>query len=128
MEWYFSNVSQHLYPTAILWVGTWSSLVEGDEQLDRPNSQTTTTEFCLRCVIYFLGFNTNTTAFCLGQYSIHLLLLKSSMVLSGSRSSSSSASSCPATFMIQFDTINLAKFRPLPIFLKVYLVFCKTLI
>ena len=75
----------------------------------------------------FLGFDINTTAFCLGQYSIHLLLLKSSMVLSGSRSSSSSASSCPATFMIQFDTINLAKFRPLPIFLKVYLVFCKTL-
>ena len=27
----------------------------------------------------FLGFNTNTTAFCLGRSSLHLLLLKSSM-------------------------------------------------
>ena len=27
-------------------VNAWSSLVEGDEQLDQPNSQTTTMEFC----------------------------------------------------------------------------------
>ena len=32
------------------------------------------------CYIIFLGFNINTTAFCLGRYSLHLLLLKSSMV------------------------------------------------
>ena len=28
----------------------------------------------------FLGLDTNTIAFCLGQYSLHLLLLKSSMI------------------------------------------------
>ena len=53
----------------------WSSLVEGDELLDRPNSQTSM-ELCRECVVYvFLRFNINR----FGQYSIHLLLLKSSM-------------------------------------------------
>ena len=34
----------------------------------------------LPCMWYiFLGFNINTTAFCLGPYNLHLLLLKSSM-------------------------------------------------
>ena len=37
-------------------------------------------ELCHLCVKYFFGFNIKTTAFCLGQYSLHLLLLKSSMV------------------------------------------------
>ena len=32
----------------------WSSLVEGDEQLDQPNSQTTM-ELCHVCVADFLG-------------------------------------------------------------------------
>ena len=32
----------------------WSSLVEGDEQLDRPNSQTFM-ELCLACAALFLG-------------------------------------------------------------------------
>ena len=62
-------------------VVSWSSLVEGDEQLDRPNSQTTL-ELCHSCVAYFFGFNINTTAFCLGRSSLHLLILKSSMVVS----------------------------------------------
>ena len=61
-------------------VSSWSSLVEGDEQLDRANSQTTL-ELCHACITYFFGFNINTTAFCLGWSSLHLLLLlKSSMV------------------------------------------------
>ena len=61
----------------------WSSVVEGDEQLDRPNSQTTTMEFChaLLHMGFFLGggVNINTIAFCLGWCSLHLLLLKSSL-------------------------------------------------
>ena len=57
----------------------WSSLVEGDEQLDRPNSQTTT-ELCHACVLHnFFSFNIITTSFCLGRSSLHHLLLKSSM-------------------------------------------------
>ena len=50
-----------------------SLLLEGDEQLDRPNSQTTM-ELCHACVTYFFGFNINTTAFCFGRYSPHILL------------------------------------------------------
>ena len=46
--------------------------------MDRPNSQTTR-ELYHACVASFFGFNMNTTAFCLGRYSLHLLLLKSSM-------------------------------------------------
>ena len=57
----------------------WSSLVKGDEQLDRPNSQKTL-ELCHACVAYFFWFNINTTAFCLGRSSVHLLKLKSSML------------------------------------------------
>ena len=56
----------------------WSSLVEGDEQLNWPNSQITL-ELCHACAANFLGFNINTTAYCLGRCSLHLLLLKSSM-------------------------------------------------
>ena len=48
-----------------------SSWVDGDEQLDRPNSQTT------MCCIIIVGFNIHTTAFCFGRSSLHLLLLKS---------------------------------------------------
>ena len=60
---------------------TWSSLVEGDEQADRPQSQTSM-ECCRACVAaYFWGVVINTTAYHLGRYSIHLLLLKSSMIL-----------------------------------------------
>ena len=54
-------------------------ILPGDEQLDRPNGQTSM-EIC-QVVVAYLGFNINTTAFCLGRYSLHLLLLKSSMVL-----------------------------------------------
>ena len=57
----------------------WSSLPERDELLYRPNSQTTM-ELCHACVLHnFFRFNINTTAFCLGRSSLHLLLLKSSM-------------------------------------------------
>ena len=50
----------------------WSSLVEGDEQLDRPASQTCM-EYCHvgMCCIMFFGFY-NTTAYHLGRYSLHL--------------------------------------------------------
>ena len=42
-----TNPCQYLYP---IWeYVAWSSLVEGDEQLDRPNSQTTM-ELCHACV------------------------------------------------------------------------------
>ena len=58
-------------------VKLWSSLGEGDEQLDRPNSQTTL-ELCHACVVFML--NLKNFDFCLGQSSLHLLLLKSSMV------------------------------------------------
>ena len=41
---------------------------------------TNLTVVCLRYVLHkFLRFNINTTAFCLGQSSLHLLLLKRSM-------------------------------------------------
>ena len=53
--------------------GPWSSLVEGDEQLDRPNSLTTK-ELCICCLIFW-GFKITTRAFCLGRYSLHLLLV-----------------------------------------------------
>ena len=56
----------------------WSSLLEGDEQLDWPNSQTTM-ECSMHVLHKFWGVNINTTAFCLGQYSLHLPLLKSSI-------------------------------------------------
>ena len=59
-------------------VRPWSFLVEGDEQLDRPNSQTTW-NYAMHQLHNFLGFNTNTTALILGRSSLHLLL-KSSMV------------------------------------------------
>ena len=55
------------------------SLIEGDEQLDWHNSQTTM-ELCHAFVALFFVFNMNTTAFCLGWCSLHLLLLKSSML------------------------------------------------
>ena len=58
----------------------WSSLVEADEQLDRSNSQTWM-EWCHACAAYFFRFAINATAYHLGRYSIHLLLLKSSMNL-----------------------------------------------
>ena len=83
-NWKSAGVCLSLEPIGCRMVGAdestepWSSLVEGDEQLDRPNSQTTV-ELCHACVAYFFGFNTNTTDFCLGQSSLHLLLLKSSM-------------------------------------------------
>ena len=60
-------------------VKSWSSLVEGDEQLDRPNSQTCM-ECCHACAVSFLGFAINTTAYHLCQFNLHLLLPKSSMV------------------------------------------------
>ena len=56
-----SKLSQNPVLTAV----PWSSLEGGDEQLDRPNSQTT---------MQVLGFNKNTTAFCLGRSRLHLLL------------------------------------------------------
>ena len=56
----------------------WRPLVEGDEQPDWPNSQTSM-KWCHPCAAYFLGVCQNTTAYHLGRYSLHLLLLKSSM-------------------------------------------------
>ena len=58
-------------------VEPWSSLVEGDKQLDWPNSQTTM-ELWHAFLHNYFGFDINTTAFCLGRSSLHLLLLKSS--------------------------------------------------
>ena len=52
---------------------TWSSLVEGDEQLDRPNSQITM-EFAVHVLLNFLGFNINKTAFCLGRSMLPRML------------------------------------------------------
>ena len=63
---------------SFLKVKPWSSLVEGDEQLDRPNSQTCM-EWYSVCIAYFFWICHNTTTYHLGQYSLHLLLLKSSM-------------------------------------------------
>ena len=59
-------------------IHSWSYLVEGDEQLDWPNSQTTL-EFW-HVLHNFFGYVQNTTAFCLARSSLHLLLLKSSMI------------------------------------------------
>ena len=55
----------------------WSSVLEGDEQLDRQNSQMSL-ECCHACVAKFFGFVINTTAYHLGRYSLHSPLLKSS--------------------------------------------------
>ena len=56
----------------------WNSLLEWDEQSDRPNSQTSM-EWCHMIMLnYFLGFFKNTTAYHLDRYSLHLLLLNSS--------------------------------------------------
>ena len=57
----------------------WSSLV-GDEQLDRPNSKPF--NYAVHVLHKHFGFNINTTAFCLGRYSLHLLQLNSSMARS----------------------------------------------
>ena len=56
----------------------WISLVEGDEQLDRPKSQTSM-EICMHMLHNFFGFVLNTAAYHFGQYILHLLPLKSSV-------------------------------------------------
>ena len=38
-------------------------------------------QICIACLAKYFGFIINTTAFCLGRYSLHILLLKSSMVI-----------------------------------------------
>ena len=43
----------------------WSSLVEGDEQLDRPLYKQLW-NYAMHVLHNFLGFNIHTTAFCLG--------------------------------------------------------------
>ena len=53
----------------------WSSLVEGDEQLDRPTVQQLL-NYAMHVLHNFLGFRINKTAFCLGRYSLYLLLSK----------------------------------------------------
>ena len=57
---------------------SWSYLVEGDGQLDRPNSQTRM-EWCHAWAAYFWSVSYKNTACYLGQFSFYLLLLKSSM-------------------------------------------------
>ena len=56
----------------------WSSLAEGDEQLDRANSQT-----CMECcrvfAEHFYGFLKNPTAYHMGKCSLHFLQPKSSI-------------------------------------------------
>ena len=47
----YVNVEKH---KSLSFVWSWSSLVEGDEQLDWPNSQTTV-ELCHASVAYFFG-------------------------------------------------------------------------
>ena len=47
----FWSLKTHLYRAATSWTYSRSSLVEGDEQLDRPNSQTTM-EFCHSCAAW----------------------------------------------------------------------------
>ena len=54
-----------------------SSSVEGDEQPDRPNMSG---KLPCMCSKFYFGFVTNTTAYRLGRYSLHLLLLKSSII------------------------------------------------
>ena len=56
----------------------WSSLVEGDEQLIGPTVKQLW-NYVMHVLHNFFGLNVNTTAFCLGRSSLHLLLLKSSM-------------------------------------------------
>ena len=63
--------------------GSWSgkprsSLVEGDEQLNRPTVKQLW-NYAMHVLRIFFGFNNNRTAFCLGRDSLHLLLLESSM-------------------------------------------------
>ena len=61
-----------LLPTlAIAFLATaWSSLVVGDEQLDRSNSQACM-ERCHACVLYNFGwFDANTKAYHLTRYSL----------------------------------------------------------
>ena len=55
-------------------------MVEVDEQSDGPNSKTCTNGILpyMSCII--LGFAVNTTAYHSGLYSLHLLLLKRSML------------------------------------------------
>ena len=56
----------HSINRAIRWYTVaWSSLVEGDEQLDRPNSQTFM-ELCLACAALFLGVWHKVNSFLLG--------------------------------------------------------------
>ena len=54
---------------------TWSSLEEGNELLDRPNMY----EIAMHVLHNFWEFVKNTLIYNLGRYSLHLLLLKSSM-------------------------------------------------
>ena len=60
------------------WDKAWCSLVEGDEQMDWPKSQTSI-KCCHACATYFFVFGINTTAYHLGPNSLHLLPLKSSV-------------------------------------------------
>ena len=56
-----------------------TSLVEGDEQPDQPNSQTCMKCCCLACAEEFLGFIINTIAYFWANININVLLLKSSI-------------------------------------------------
>ena len=75
--WLFQNIFGKCTPR---YVSPWSSLVEGREQLYQPKSQKKLWNHPMHVLDKFFGFNINTTAFCFGQSSLHLLLLKSSMI------------------------------------------------
>ena len=57
----------------------WSSLGEGDEQPDHPQQSNMFGKLPCMCSVIYFELVTNTTAYRLGWYSLHLLLLKSSM-------------------------------------------------
>ena len=61
---------------------SWRSWVEGDEQPDRPNSQTCM-EWCHAWAVLYFGLFINTTAYHLVRYSLHLLLLLKSFMVTG---------------------------------------------
>ena len=104
-------------PCFLEFSGPWSSLLERDKHLDRSNSQTTM-ELCHARVAKLFGFNTNTTAFCLGRSSLHLLLLKSSMaglICEENRGTGqlNVHSRLPNLFVLRLNKLNLFHFLPL---------------
>ena len=66
----FSKIIPHLMPTILCTIAT---------AYPQSKSMEFCHAWCMHVLHNFWGVDINTTAFCLGQYSLHLLLLKSSM-------------------------------------------------